>query len=131
MDFGYFTLSDNRYPGNTRTAEAFIKDIFAEALYAEQIGLNSAAPIPAPWLSKPFSKRCQESERTQRESGAGWRRGRDSNPRYSLRPYDALAKRCLQPLGHLSGASLMHRIHPQGQFEARATSTKFCRYSLH
>jgi len=42
MQFGYFTLSDNRYPGNTRTPEAFIKDIFAEALYAEQIGLNSA-----------------------------------------------------------------------------------------
>lgn len=47
---------------------------------------------------------------------AGWRRGRDSNPRYSLRPYDALAKRCLQPLGHLSGASLMHLIAWAGQF---------------
>ena len=32
MEFGYFTLSDNRYPDNTRTAENFIKDIFAEAL---------------------------------------------------------------------------------------------------
>src|SRR5260370_38714948 len=42
MDFGYFTLSDNRYPNNTRTPEAFLKDIFAEALYAEKIGLNSA-----------------------------------------------------------------------------------------
>lgn len=50
------------------------------------------------------------------ESAAGWRRGRDSNPRYSLRPYDALAKRCLQPLGHLSGASLMHLIAWAGQF---------------
>ena len=26
MQFGYFTLSDNRYPGNTRTPETFIKD---------------------------------------------------------------------------------------------------------
>ncbi len=42
MDFGYFTLSDNRYPDNPRTPEAFLKDIFAEALYAEKIGLNSA-----------------------------------------------------------------------------------------
>src|SRR5258707_5920653 len=42
MQFGYFTLSDNRYPNNARTPEAFIKDIFAEALYAEKIGLNSA-----------------------------------------------------------------------------------------
>ena len=42
MQFGYFTLSDNRYPGNTRSAEDFLKDIFAEALYAETVGLNSA-----------------------------------------------------------------------------------------
>lgn len=48
--------------------------------------------------------------------GLKWRRGRDSNPRYSLRPYDALAKRCLQPLGHLSGASLMPLITRAGQF---------------
>ena len=42
MDFGYFTLSDNRYPDNPRTPEAFLKDIFAQALYAEEIGMNSA-----------------------------------------------------------------------------------------
>mgnify|MGYP003351223311 CR=1 FL=1 len=42
MQFGYFTLSDNRYPGNTRSAEDFLKDIYAEALFAEKVGLNSA-----------------------------------------------------------------------------------------
>ena len=42
MQFGYFTLSDNRYPNNPRSAESFIKDIYAEALWAEQVGLNSA-----------------------------------------------------------------------------------------
>ncbi|MBL8835282.1 MAG: LLM class flavin-dependent oxidoreductase [Alphaproteobacteria bacterium] len=42
MDFGYFTLSDNRYPNNPRTPEQFIKEIFEQALYAEQVGLNSA-----------------------------------------------------------------------------------------
>ena len=42
MQFGYFTLSDNRYPNNPRSAEDFIKDIYAEALWAEKIGLNSA-----------------------------------------------------------------------------------------
>ncbi len=41
MEFGYFTLSDNRYTGNTRVPEQFIKDIYAEALYAEEIGLHS------------------------------------------------------------------------------------------
>ena len=42
MDFGYFTLSDNRYPGNTRTPEAFIREIYEQALWAEEVGLNSA-----------------------------------------------------------------------------------------
>ena len=42
MDFGYFTLSDNRYPNNPRTAEDFIRDIYAEALWAEKVGLHSA-----------------------------------------------------------------------------------------
>src|SRR6201990_1037014 len=42
MKFGYFTLSDNRYPGSTRSAEQFVKDIFAEALCAEKVGLNAA-----------------------------------------------------------------------------------------
>ena len=42
MDFGYFTLSDNRYPGNPRTPERFIEEIYEQALWAEQVGLNSA-----------------------------------------------------------------------------------------
>src|SRR3977135_3615500 len=42
MEFGYFTLSDNRYPDNPRAPEDFIKDIYAEALYAEKVGLNLA-----------------------------------------------------------------------------------------
>jgi len=32
MDFGYFTLSDNRYQNNTRTPEQFIKDIYKEQM---------------------------------------------------------------------------------------------------
>jgi hypothetical protein len=31
-----------------------------------------------------------------------WRRGWDSNPRYGLTPYNGLANRRLQPLGHPS-----------------------------
>jgi alkanesulfonate monooxygenase SsuD/methylene tetrahydromethanopterin reductase-like flavin-dependent oxidoreductase (luciferase family) len=42
MDFGYFTLSDNHYDNNTRTANQFIADITAEALYADEIGMHSA-----------------------------------------------------------------------------------------
>jgi len=42
MDFGYFTLSDNRYPDNPRTPEQFIRQIYEQALLAETVGLNSA-----------------------------------------------------------------------------------------
>ena len=34
-----------------------------------------------------------------------WRRGWDSNPRYGLSPYNGLANRRLQPLGHPSGGA--------------------------
>jgi alkanesulfonate monooxygenase SsuD/methylene tetrahydromethanopterin reductase-like flavin-dependent oxidoreductase (luciferase family) len=42
MEFGYFTLSDNHYAGNTRSANQFVADITAEALYAEELGMHSA-----------------------------------------------------------------------------------------
>ncbi len=42
LKFGYFTLSDNHYEGSTRSANQFVADITDEALYAEEIGMNSA-----------------------------------------------------------------------------------------
>lgn len=42
MEFGYFTLSDNRYPNNPRTPEQFVREIFEQAVYAEEVGLHSA-----------------------------------------------------------------------------------------
>ena len=42
MEFGYFTLSDNHYANNTRTANQFVADITAEALYAEELAMHSA-----------------------------------------------------------------------------------------
>ena len=41
MKFGYFTLSDNRFPDNGRTSEAFLHDIVAEAVHADRLGMNS------------------------------------------------------------------------------------------
>ncbi len=41
MEFGYFTLSDNRYPDNPRTPEDFVREIYGQALYAEEVGLHS------------------------------------------------------------------------------------------
>ena len=42
MDFGYFTLSDNHYERNSRSADQFVADILDEAIYAEQVGMHSA-----------------------------------------------------------------------------------------
>jgi alkanesulfonate monooxygenase SsuD/methylene tetrahydromethanopterin reductase-like flavin-dependent oxidoreductase (luciferase family) len=42
MDFGYFTLSDNHYENNPRTASGFIADILDETIYAERLGYHSA-----------------------------------------------------------------------------------------
>jgi alkanesulfonate monooxygenase SsuD/methylene tetrahydromethanopterin reductase-like flavin-dependent oxidoreductase (luciferase family) len=41
MEFGYFTLSDNRYPDNPRTPEQFVTQIYEQALWAERLGLHS------------------------------------------------------------------------------------------
>ena len=42
MEFGYFTLSDNHYANNTRSANRFVADITAEALYADELRMHSA-----------------------------------------------------------------------------------------
>src|SRR5215470_4857196 len=42
VEFGYFTLSDNHYDDNTRSANQFVADITDEALYADQLGMHSA-----------------------------------------------------------------------------------------
>jgi len=42
MKFGYFTLSDNHYDNNSRSANDFVADIVDEAVYAEEVGLHSA-----------------------------------------------------------------------------------------
>src|ERR1700731_312924 len=42
MQFGYFTLSDNHYVDNRRSANQLVGDILDEAVYADQIGLHSA-----------------------------------------------------------------------------------------
>ena len=42
MQFGYFTLSDNHYVDNKRSANQLVADILDEALYAEEVGLHSA-----------------------------------------------------------------------------------------
>jgi alkanesulfonate monooxygenase SsuD/methylene tetrahydromethanopterin reductase-like flavin-dependent oxidoreductase (luciferase family) len=42
MKFGYFTLSDNRYPDNPRTPEQFMLEIRDQAIYAEELGFHSA-----------------------------------------------------------------------------------------
>ncbi|HKX08115.1 MAG TPA: LLM class flavin-dependent oxidoreductase [Stellaceae bacterium] len=42
MKFGYFTLSDNHYEGNSRDANRFVADILDETVYADELGYHSA-----------------------------------------------------------------------------------------
>ncbi|MDF2115271.1 LLM class flavin-dependent oxidoreductase [Roseiarcaceae bacterium H3SJ34-1] len=42
LKFGYFTLSDNRYPNNPRTPEQFHLEIRDQAILAEKLGYHSA-----------------------------------------------------------------------------------------
>jgi alkanesulfonate monooxygenase SsuD/methylene tetrahydromethanopterin reductase-like flavin-dependent oxidoreductase (luciferase family) len=42
MDFGYFTLSDNHYLDNSRSANEFVRNILDEAIYADVLGMHSA-----------------------------------------------------------------------------------------
>jgi hypothetical protein len=54
----------------------------------------------------------------------GWRRRRDSNPRYALSAYNGLANRRLQPLGHVSGQKLLIIHWPLGQCRNLATCAR-------
>ena len=42
MKFGYFTLSDNAYPGNPRSPNQFISEIREQAILADRLGYHSA-----------------------------------------------------------------------------------------
>lgn len=42
MQFGYFTLSDNAYPGNSRTPNQFVQEIREQAVLADKLGYHSA-----------------------------------------------------------------------------------------
>ncbi|HVB89030.1 MAG TPA: LLM class flavin-dependent oxidoreductase [Beijerinckiaceae bacterium] len=42
MEFGYFTLSDNHYPGNRRSPEDFVLQIREQAILADALGFHSA-----------------------------------------------------------------------------------------
>src|SRR5882762_2621020 len=41
MEFGYFTLSDNHYPNNARSANQFVLEIREQAILADKIGMHS------------------------------------------------------------------------------------------
>lgn len=41
MDFGYFTLSDNRYPHHLRSASDFVLEIRDQAMLADRLGFHS------------------------------------------------------------------------------------------
>ena len=42
MEFGYFTLSDNHYPNNPRSANQLVMEIREQAILADRLGMHSA-----------------------------------------------------------------------------------------
>jgi hypothetical protein len=74
MEFGYFTLSDNHYQNNARTPNAFVADIAAEALYADELGMHSpgsASIISTRSACSPVPISClPPSRRGRRLSGS-------------------------------------------------------------
>src|SRR5262249_50383441 len=69
---------------------------------------NRAARLPK--SRSPASLLARSEHPAKRVGEAGWRRRRDSNPRYGFRPYNGLANRRLQPLGHVSNGASAYRI---------------------
>ena len=78
--------------------------------FAEELGLTCAV------TEEQFARLAQGHNPNNREQWwiGLWRRRRDSNPRYGLSPYNGLANRRLQPLGHVSGASLCRALTAHG-----------------
>src|SRR5690554_6545243 len=63
---------------------------------------------------------CEIDTAKQKFHLGEWRRGWDSNPRYSFTLYNGLANRRLQPLGHLSSVPVYAQDSGalQGQYPA-------------
>jgi hypothetical protein len=88
--------------GNPEKNRDFLKKIGSNLQVADK---SLAVNFVNPWQyvvdfnSDPALPDAQASENSQIEN---WRRGWDSNPRYSFWPYTGLANQRLKPLGHLS-----------------------------
>ena len=62
-----------------------------------------------------LSSWLQLGPRNSRPFSSNWRRGRDSNPRYTFTVHNGLANRRLQPLGHPSGTNVIAERPCQGK----------------
>src|SRR5262245_64839710 len=85
--------------GGSRGAAA--KSLQPQTRWRREWDSNPRYPFGVHALSRrvPSAARPSLRTRVRRET---WRRGGDSNPRYGFWPYNGLANRRLQPLGHLS-----------------------------
>ena len=76
-------------PGEIRTPDLMVR---SHALY------------PTELRARTSGKARDSTTRVFISIMSKWRRGRDSNPRWSYKPHTPLAGERLQPLGHLSGS---------------------------
>ena len=80
---------------------------------------------------------CKFVNVSERRRTSSWRRRRDSNPRYGFRPYNGLANRRLQPLGHVSGNATSVSAMPstvkdlkRPQWSSGAVSLRLARFLI-
>ena len=94
-------------PGMQGDAAKRVDDALqAEGLRSE-IGLQSGSKPPPSACAPAFRTFSLFARHTYHLISIDWRRRRDSNPRYGFRPYNGLANRRLQPLGHVSRAECL------------------------
>ena len=53
LEFGYFTLSDDQYPGNRRSPKQLVSEIVEQAVLAEKLGMHSTwTLVVGGWTAK-------------------------------------------------------------------------------
>lgn len=65
MKFGYFTLSDNRYPEIARPPEQFILEIREQAIHADKLGYHEGGVLYFNAGGKPHAMVMEQMERFQ------------------------------------------------------------------
>ena len=91
------------FPGHAEEGRRLLQLVMKEASWkGGELRMSLREPFEKFRLSNSASTTNYSEIHSKMPDFKIWRRGGDSNPRYSFRPYDGLANRCFRPLSHLS-----------------------------